>query len=188
MNEDKNGPALRTYLGAGVVEALLEATPSEATMPRWLGKMQLEHSPGSALALKEGMLEWLESIPWDTFATVTFVPPNEMVNTGYTMVGVKGAWRRWRTLVMHWGILAKGDIQWFASMERHKSGAPHIHAVVVGLSTATLRHQAWEGATHVCGWSSLRGFKGVTATEYVLKYTTKDNSEWRCSDGLAKQA
>lgn len=84
---------------------------------------------------KRGWGEWLESFPWDHYATLTFEEPR----SPEAAVRAFHAWRgKLEGLVGH-------DIDWFYAVEAHASGAFHVHALLhdtKGLTIDGIR-QAW---------------------------------------------
>jgi hypothetical protein len=67
------------------------------------------------------------------------------------------------------------DVRQFVAIERHRSGAPHLHALIEGVGSVTIREavNAWRKQTK--GWAHIRRYdRKRSAGRYVTKAVLSD--------------
>ena len=114
------------------------------------------------------MAQWLSTMPWDWWCTLTF-------KTEYSPDAADRAFRRW-TAELRKDSPALG---FFVGHEIGRQGRLHLHALIGGLETHVQRTVAWRrwfrrhGRAQLQPYDSDRG-----ATNYAAKYVTKDGARW----------
>lgn len=120
--------------------------------------------------------EFFSKYPWEWFITLTFAGRTHPE-------AVEASFRTWIAKMnrmlngSRWHKKETGNIYWVMAIERHKSGNPHVHALLIG--TKDLRRLFWMDSWLAMGGKN--GFarieaikKNESASFYVTKYVTKD--------------
>jgi len=114
------------------------------------------------------MAEWLSTMPWDWWCTLTF-------KTEQWPESADRAFREW-TAELRKDSPALG---FFVGQERGRLQRLHLHALIGGLATHVRRTVAWKR------WDRRHGFAQVQpydpdrgASHYITKYVTKDFEGW----------
>lgn len=147
------------------------------------------HAKALARDARVSLAEWVEELTdWYWFVTMTGTPPG--LNEGtYTRRGRGWAWKAWLRAAKRAEELVGQPLGYVAVMELHKSGVPHVHALV-GRARGTLlvpiASRQVLGQT-LCRWLMeevgfcvVRNFgTGMGGSSYICKYITKDEVDWK---------
>lgn len=128
---------------------------------------------GTESRAHSAMTEWLETVRWSHFGTLTFRYPNDDNRKDYTRRGyayAESAYKGLRDLIFGTAERAGEVGVVFAVRELHESGVPHLHFLSRG--------KEWEKRDtellqQKYGWTRIEQIRGQEGVAYVVKYVTK---------------
>jgi hypothetical protein len=129
---------------------------------------------------------WLLNVPWTLEYTGTFRLP---ATTGRALLQIATTANVLAQALFgrHYWRRGLSGVGWFAVVERHRSGAPHVHALIVGIPEGKHKFARevlcnyWEGKVGKCMCSEIR------SVDAICRYCSKDlprGADWAFSRNI----